>query len=301
MFASGVPRVLVVAAIAGLAASGCVGDSGAPSDVGRDPSAPGAETESDALALEGIVVDPEFVPVEGVAVALPDLEASTLTDPGGRFRLSVPSPGDYLVVFQKDGYASLELGAFVAEGAENKLVVTLEPNSLEVPYHETHIHATYAQLWLSAGPAGIPVVGAVDYLAGTSLSQDKPTVLFDVLAPGLVEILVEISFQPQALGKEAIIVVREPGSIYSGAQKSWLLQFGPSPIRAQLLEGEVGVGGSHAFDATIGMKYMAMIGGWGSNSTIPTVAVHLDFRTQTHLNWFYNRPASPGFTSLPDQ
>lgn len=280
------------------AAAGCVGAS-EPSSGSSVPIE--RFDDAEGLVIEGLVVDSELVPVSDVAVVAAELDVVLMTDAAGLFRLPVSEPGEYLLVFEKNGYATQELRVGAREDAVTRVVVTLIPVALDVPYHETHIVFTYAQCWVSAGPAGAPCFSTVDYFAGTNLSQDKNTHLFRVEKPGLANLLIEIMYRSQALGKEAIIVVREPGSIYSGAQKSWLLQFGPSPIRAWLIPGKVGVGGRDKFEEPAGTKYMALIGGWGSNSTIPTVALHLEFRTQTHFNFFYNRPAPRDFTSLPDQ
>lgn len=245
-------------------------------------------------------MDTEFVPLPEVDVLLAQHEVRAVTGEDGRFQILPPGPGDYTLVFNKDGYASQELGISVYESEPARVLVTLVPVASHVPYHETRIVFTYTQCWFSAGPAGAACLGLVDYLAGTSVSQDRLTHVFSV-QENLGNLLIEIMYKAQSLGKEAIIVVREPGSLYSGAQKSWLLQFGPSPIRAWLVPDQVGTGGRDKFMADPTIKYMALIGGWGSNSTIPSVALHLDFRTQTHFNLFYNRPGPPDFTSLPDQ
>jgi hypothetical protein len=257
--------------------------------------------ENGGPVLRGVVVDTELVPIANATIVLPDIDLATMSDGTGGFELGLPYAGTHTAIFEKIGYRTVVRSVEIHETPTDRLIVTLEPIALDVPYHETLIEVTYTQCWLSAGPAGVPCIGFIDYLTNQQLSDDKSTVNFKVDKPGLAALLIELTFLPQNLGHDAVIVVREPGSIYSGAQKSWLLQYGGSPIRALLVPGEVGEGGDDPFEEPPGTEYMALIGGWNTNNSIPSFGLHLDFRTEDYFTFFYNRMPSPGFTVLPDQ
>jgi len=99
----------------------------------------GAQAESGAAAVEGVVLDPEGRPIAGAAVAVRNettaYSRNVTTDTSGRFRASAIPVGDYLVEARATGFAVLRtehLALHVGRTESLTLRLTVAPVSEEI-------------------------------------------------------------------------------------------------------------------------------------------------------------------------
>src|SRR5687768_2559607 len=95
---------------------------------------PGEDT-AEALFLDLLVVDSELVPVELALVSMTPgpLFANTTAD--GRARFGPLAEGDYAVTIEKAGYAPASAELTVAQSPPERMIITLVPVALDVPFH----------------------------------------------------------------------------------------------------------------------------------------------------------------------
>lgn len=93
---------LVLSLVLAIVLSGCTGGKTAAS-VALEPAAE-PEFDADTGAIQGTVVDDEFVAIVGASVGILDLDLVSLTDADGRFTFSHLAPGIYDVQASKIGF-----------------------------------------------------------------------------------------------------------------------------------------------------------------------------------------------------
>jgi hypothetical protein len=147
--------------------SGCVASEGAPAAPGSAPQVvdgPARFNESSG-AVEGLVLNPETLPVEGALVALVQGSVPTmqsLTDAGGRFVFNEVAPGTYTVAATKLGYTSTAKRIDVLAGEITTASVVIEEIEVYSPYYKTFQVTGYFECSYQAGSKGpcfFPVVG----------------------------------------------------------------------------------------------------------------------------------------------
>lgn len=114
-------RVVLVLA---LVLAGCT-DASSVSEVPEPPEA--------APKIHGVVLDPAFVPLEGVRVEAPESSLAAVTDADGAFELDLT--GSHTLRFSLAGYVELE-----AVSGEPPMEIILQPLPTDVPY-SIQLHA----------------------------------------------------------------------------------------------------------------------------------------------------------------
>ncbi|MEQ1855914.1 MAG: TonB-dependent receptor [Longimicrobiales bacterium] len=91
-----------------------------------------AEAGTGPGRLAGHVTDPGGQPLAGVAVTIPSLDRSVLTDSNGDYGVAGIAPGSVVVEFEGLGRRSLERSVTVAPGVDTRLDVSLEVSALDL-------------------------------------------------------------------------------------------------------------------------------------------------------------------------
>jgi hypothetical protein len=110
--------------------SGCAGSS---TGVRLDPR-PSAAFDGSTGGIEGLVVDPEYRPIEGAHVVLIGTNLTANTSAEGRFAMSNLVPQQYLGIITKAGFKESRQGFEVPLGNVTRQRVVLEPIPPPVPY-----------------------------------------------------------------------------------------------------------------------------------------------------------------------
>lgn len=292
-----------IALIVVMLGAGCT-QAGAGPEAGGD----GLDEASDGLFIEGIIIDSELVPIEDVSVMDTTSSVTTTTDAQGRFSLGPVEPGEHQLVAEKAGYSPASLTVQVFDAAVTGLTLTIEPVATTVPFHETVPHVTFVYCWIAFG-SNVPCTKLVDYVAGTNISaEEKFAFTFRIPYPNLADILVEMTWNAQALGHDMRFYIQTPpNQPLTAATQKYFRMIGSSPLRGWVIADVVNPGygpnGTHLFDATPNkVLYEASTVSSNTNSTLPgnAVAVFLNIRSETWMTSFYNRPGSREFTAIPD-
>ncbi len=88
-------------------------------------------------SIEGVVSDDDNHPLAGAQVWLEGFTVGAAADQSGRYRVVVPGPGSYLVVYQYIGYSSETLSVKVETEARVTRNVVLKQTQIKVPAVET--------------------------------------------------------------------------------------------------------------------------------------------------------------------
>ena len=251
--------------------------------------------------LEGIVVDPELLPVGGAQVSSGDLTAST--DDRGEFRLGPMEPGSHGVLAEKSGYTSASMEVLVGSEAPSRIVLQLIPVAQDVPYFEIEAHPSIIGCAV-ATPTGRVTCGLLAQLSGTNPVADSSVFPFTIPKPNLAMLLVETMWQPgTAFAQQLSVNVLDQAGDQSNCVTTacYAEQVGASPVRIAFVPGE------RWHDAD---PYQAFPGDEGHGFNVYLMPpfgtpdapflLYLDQRADTFLTFFYNREGSPDFTALPD-
>ena len=305
-------RSLPLISVGILLLAGCVGGS---------PSGPDGISESKddgALYISGLVVDQEIIPIESAVIVVEDRDGFVETDATGRFKVGPVDPGEYIVTAEKKGYATQTVTVVIDPDFSNPLTITLAAVALDVPYQTTTNHVTFV-ICASYNPVGgVPCTKLVDWQAGTNLSPDeKFAYTFKIQNPGLADVLVEMVWNPQSLGKDAAWWVQTPaGQAATALTTKYFAMSGGPPLRGWIIANEKNQNRTAAFDATPGKVLYEAVTAWSDgNATVPRttfpvcvqicglsgVSLYLNHRTETWMTSFYNRPGDRAFSALPDR
>lgn len=160
---------LFVAIIIGSMFAGCIGSEGTSTGAGSTSGpqvvdGPATFNET-AGAVDGVVLNEETLPIEGVVVAL--LQGQTpisqvLTDVAGHFLFNNVAPGVYTVAAAKLGYSAVVKRVEVSAGEVTSASMVIEAIEIYTPYHKTFQVTGYFECSYQAGnkgPCFFPVVG----------------------------------------------------------------------------------------------------------------------------------------------
>lgn len=277
---------------------GCIGGSESAGVAGP------ADLDPDALAVEGLVVDQELVPVAQAMVAVDGIGLVSETDAEGRFRLGPLEVGEYVIVAEKRGYSPASQTVRVSDEGTPPVTLTLSALALDVPYHQTEVHVTFMICWISSQIGNIPCTKLVDYVAGTNLSSsEKFAFPFRIANPGLSELLVEHQWRAQSTARDMTFFIKTPpNQPLTALVVKYFQVWGGAPLRGWV-KANVKNGPNWAvFDATPNkVTYEGTLASHYTNSTLPNAAIYLNHRVDSWFTFFYNRPGSRDFTALPDR
>lgn len=178
--------------IVGLFLSGCLGTTDrlkSPADGSPEPSfATPATVTAETGGLEGVVTDPELVPLGRVEVVLKETKNATMTDDAGRYSFSNLNPGPYSLFFQLAGYESVGRKADVVAGEVVQADAILAPLPAAVPRVELMVFEGYIQF----GEAYTDIITAS---TGGLVGCQKCLFYFNV-TESAVALVFEIKFTP---------------------------------------------------------------------------------------------------------
>lgn len=97
-----------------------------PASAGSSP-AEGGQVSGTVLNEDGQPVSDASVMFAESPVAVPDIAA--LTNDQGRFSLSAPAPGHYVVLVVAEGFAERRVAAEIAGGRQPHIIIELTPES----------------------------------------------------------------------------------------------------------------------------------------------------------------------------
>jgi hypothetical protein len=119
------------------------------------------------IALDGWVVNDNDAPVEGALVSVRPANApayapiTVRSDPSGKFRLTVPGPGDYLFDVERTGFYAVKDHAIRIEGPQE---VTLQINAVREVFQSENVNAT-------ASPVDVDQPPTEERLSGTEVND----------------------------------------------------------------------------------------------------------------------------------
>lgn len=228
------------------ALGGCVNDSRTAGVAGP------AGLDSDSLAIEGLVVDQELVPVGQATVAVDGPGIVSQTDAEGRFRLGPLEVGTYVVVAEKPGYASASTTVRVSNEGTAPVTLTLAAMALDVPYHQTEVHVTFVICWISSQVGNVPCTKLVDYQAGTNLSStEKFAFPFRIANPGLSELLIEHNWRAQSTARDMTFFIKTPpNQPLTALVVKYFQVWGGAPLKGWVKAGVKNGPNWEVFDAT---------------------------------------------------
>lgn len=310
------PLALFLAAAAILA--GCIDGEKVAKAVGPSSQSLEDDFKEGEGALAGLVVDSEAIPLGGATVVVIPGDIVFETDSTGLFRIASLLAGDYVVSAEKKGYADAEVEVAVVAGQTVDITLILEPIAASVPFHEILTFEGYLMCHFFMNTetppfyVNAPCGGAIDLITGQDLSEDVFIFPFRIEKPGFSNLLIEMEWEPQQFGTNAVVVVwgsREAAQT-SGTTIQYYGDAQASPFRALLTPGVLNHGWQVPDEApdenatfyptpNATAEYQYVWAGGGGNTTIPGVAIFVDLRSTSYLTFFYNRPASAQFTALP--
>lgn len=291
-------RNLAIALAVAFIAAGCLGGG---SDVQG-----GSSDDGDAEHfVKGLIVDSSFLPVSGATVTVSEGDVSTVTGPAGNFTLGPLAPGTVELIVQIPGYETASRQVDVPYAGDD-LVLTLEPTSTDVPYHQTYTFVGYYDCMIAAKypPGGNPTwpcVGILDLAFGTNLSRDVWIFPFTIDDPGFQGLLAELTWTEQATAEWMGVSIRNEGLDETGAQTFFYNASLPD-LRSWVYAGETNPGGDAPFypEPNETAEYLFLT----SSATEPGTAVDfqlwLSHRSTLYSTFFYHRLGSDQFTALPD-
>ncbi|HEX9816168.1 MAG TPA: carboxypeptidase-like regulatory domain-containing protein [Candidatus Thermoplasmatota archaeon] len=279
---------------------GCVGatpSSGPGPNVAFDPQ---------AIAIRGLVIDDEFVPIEGVTITDAGCDRTAMTDSQGVFILGPLEEGEHPLTASKVGYQSVGIAVAVFDEPVEGIRFVLSAATSNVPYHETTNHVTFVNCASYNLVGGVPCTALPDYvIGGNTISPDESfSFRFKVPNDNLADLLIEVTWTPQAFGHDMSFWFQTPpGQPATAVRVKYFGMSGGAPLRGWVIadiENPSGDDGA-IFDAEPNkVEYDALTAWNANNSTIPYHSFYFNHRAETWMTYFYNRPGSREFTALPD-
>lgn len=277
-----------------------------------DDNPPDADSEvPQGVFLRGLVVTQAIVPIADAKVTLTPGGLAATTDEAGQFEVGPIERGTYQVAVRAFGYAD----TVVQASAGDQLVkVVMQAVRSDVPYIEVLKYDAYLEctfdIWVAPYQIlGAPCVGVIDLVTGTDLSNDDWQFEWEVSAPGLVGILVEMVWDAQATGSQMGMLLRNVAGAGSGIDAGGTnidIQFastrGPSPLRMWVVQGVVNPGADDgaAFQVPQNdtMAYKVLILGRADYDQPADIHLMLENRPQVFLTKFYHALGDPSYTVL---
>lgn len=297
------PRYFLLLAVA-LLAGGCISGSGAPK------SGPSVSFDETTGVLQGLVMDVEAVPLEGVLVGLLPGNFSTSTGAGGSYALSNVPPGKYAVFAQRLGFKTAQGSVEIVAGEVAEKSFNLEPLAVTVPRSSVfgpfdgYMQCRMGTL-LSSGARGfIPVVG--DTPVTTLWANDKVLWDFGKLQGGdWSQIVFESRWKASTFATNPNMM--QVFSYSNRTSAHWFSDSGSraSPIKFVYSKEEGGPGGQHPGDSQPRVpNEKIVLRTWlttpfGTATRPSEVAYELRFKMAVTI--FYSQEAMEKYTALPDQ
>ncbi|HUB80524.1 MAG TPA: TonB-dependent receptor [Bryobacteraceae bacterium] len=119
------------------------------------------------IALDGRVVNDNDAPVEGALVRVRPANASAYSpisvrsDPSGKFKVTVPGPGDYLFDVERTGFYAVKDHAVHIEGSQE---LTLQINAVREVFQSENVNAT-------TSPVDVDQPPTEERLSGTEVND----------------------------------------------------------------------------------------------------------------------------------
>lgn len=288
-----------------VAFAGCTG--GNTADIGG----PSVQLDPDALAIRGIVVDEELVPIDRAVITDAASGKTIMTGASGSFALGPVESGEHPLTASRDGYQPVSLLVQVFDVPVEGIRFMLAAAATTVPYHETIPHSTFVNCASKNPIGGTPCTALPDYvLGGNTVSPGESFAFrFTVPSPNLVDLLIEMVWTNQAFATDmAFKVQTPPGQPATAAATTYYYMEGGQPLRGWMQAG-VENDDRAMFDAEPNkVTYEGMTIWSGNNATIPGVDGYLsgttfyfNHRTDVWMTYFYNRAGTREFTALPDE
>lgn len=290
-------RILTLVLTLAFVAAGCL--SG-----GTDVESAGSADGDGEHVLTGLVVDSSFLPVADATVFVGDGDVSTVTGASGNFSLGPLAPGTFQLTVEVRGYETVTQQVQVPYAGED-LIITVEPTSTDVPYHETLTYVGYYDCMIAAKyPTGNPTwpcVGILDLAFGTNVSRDVWIFPFTIEAPGFEGMLVELTWTEQATAEWMGVSIRNEGLDETGAQTFFYNASLPD-LRSWVHAGETNPGGDAPFypEPNETAEYQFLTSSATDPGTTVDFQMWLSHRSTLHSTFFYHRLGSGQFTALPD-
>lgn len=256
--------------------------------------------------IQGVVVDEELVPIEGVRITDDNSPQVAVTDSAGAFTLGPVESGEHVLTAEKAGYATETLRVEVFDEPVLAVRVILEATAKAVPFHESVLHVTFVNCASRNLIGGMPCTALPDYVLGTNVSSNERYYFqFVVPSPGLADMLVEMIWTEQTLASDMLFKIQTPpGQPFTGLATSYYRMEGGQPLRGWVLAGvdNDGDGPGEVFDAGPNNITYEGLTIWSSgNATIPYTSIYVNHRTDAWLTFFYNRAGDRDFTALPEE
>jgi hypothetical protein len=293
-----------------LSFAGCVDGSGKS----VAPGGPNVELDQGAISIRGLVMDDELVPIAGASIVDAGSDRTAMTDLQGVFVLGPLEEGQHALTASKAGYESVSLAVQVFNEPVDGIRFLLSAVATDVPYHETTNHVTFVNCASYNPIGGLPCTKLVDYVAGTSLSPEESFAFpFQVPSPGLADMLIEMTWTPQAFASDMLFKMQTPpGQPATALSQSYFAMEGGKPLRGWVtanIDNDGEDGGWAVFDAEPKkVTYEGMTIWSDNNATIPGVpgvlsgwTFYFNHRAETWMTFFYNRPGTRDYTALPDE
>lgn len=184
--------------------AGCVGAKGDPTSTGPSgpPVATGPAEFSDANgAIEGLVIDDETLPIQGVIVAAyidPAQSSQVSTDAAGRFVINNLAPGAYNVAAAKLGYDSIVKRIEVVQGEVASASFSLRQIEIHEGYHESFVQDGYFECsWTGVygtGPCFFPIISDSNSQVNYPLWPNNKRQFDYPVGPGAVTVFNELTW-----------------------------------------------------------------------------------------------------------
>ena len=292
-----------------VAFAGCVGGQGSST-----PGGPNLDLGKDTLAIYGIVIDDELVPIDGATITDTASGKTVLTDVSGKFALGPVETGEHPLTAARDGYQPVSILVQVFDVPVEGIQFLLTAVATNVPYHETIPHTTFVNCSSMNPVGGTPCTAIPDYvLGGNTISPSESFAFrFTIPSPNLADLLFEMVWSDQAFASDMSFKVQTPpGQPATDLSTKYFGMSGGQPLRGWAVanvENPTADDGA-IFDAEPNkITYEGMTIWSDNNATIPGVPGYLsgttfyfNHRTDVWMTYFYNRAGTRDFTALPDE
>lgn len=320
---NGTRTVLLLLCLGTATLAGCVSGDGAAESAPEDVQVYSGEQlsalEEGGAVLRVLVVDPELLPIANATVTLAPIDLTAETDASGIVGFGPLPDDDYVVFVERAGYEDAQAEVSVS-GASEEVLVEIAPIGLDVPYHLTHIFNAYLICHFVGPPSAlgrpnVPCAAVVDIVLATANQQggvtpDQWIYPFVIENPGLASLILEMTWEEQAFGKDGLLQLTSKGQLDTSGNPGVTVGgtvYGDTmaePFWAKLAPGNLYVANEENVfypEPNATEAFELLIAGGGDNTSIPGTAVFLEHRPTVFVTEFYNRPAQGHFTALPDE
>ena len=291
--------------------AGCAGGGATPAGQASSSIAAPTDIVEDGGSITGTVVDDESIALEGVTVALLELNLQVATIAAGAFEFQNLPAGTYRLAAQKLGYESVAKAVTVAAGEAADVTLELAAIAIEVARHEVVGPLSgYFQCRSSVyqggatGTCGYTCTAACVNPLGPVFTGDNSILKFEIDSDNVASVVGDMKWTPSAYGTSsnlrfAFSYEKRVGSHW------WCSGEGPSPLQfVWQADGEskcANVGGTTNPDQPLVKDNPMRI---YSNVPFATQSSPLNLAYEQKFEMygtvFYGEPAPEGYTALAD-